>query len=126
MNHILAFILTIPILVWSTFQPSLNVNASMIEQDLRLATYEGQKEAALQGRYDEDIYKQIRDHLVENQHYNPEKIEIEGTETIKERGERITISITIPKPTMQVIEMFSYSGSDTFTVERTIVSEYVS
>lgn len=124
MGNILSFILLLPFILWSCFQPVLYLNASMIQETVNLAVYEGQKEASLQGKYDEQIYKKIRDYLVDNHHYKPEKINISGTETLTPRGERMTIQIEVPKPMMSVMEIFKVDNSKPFVVKKSIVSEY--
>jgi len=125
LSNILSFILLVPVILWSTFQPMLFINATMVEQTLRLALYEGQKEASLQGRYDQAIYDKIRDYLVEIHHYEPEEIEIKGTETITPRGERMYIEITVPKPVMSVGDIFRIDDSEPFTIRKYIMSEYI-
>jgi len=97
----------------------------MIEESLKLAIYEGQKEASLKGKYDEEIYKEMRDYLVETHNYKPELIEIHGTETLTPRGQKLTIEVSVPKPAMTVIEMFKVDNSEPFTVKKTILSEHV-
>jgi hypothetical protein len=124
MSNFLSFILLLPFMIWSCFQPVLFTNATMIEETLNIAVYEGQKEASLQGKYDEEIYKKIRDYLVDNHHYQAEKIKITGTETITPRGERMTIQIEVPKPMLSVIDIFKVDNSKPFKVKKSIVSEY--
>ncbi|WP_019156867.1 hypothetical protein [Robertmurraya massiliosenegalensis] len=124
MEQVVTFILLLPLIVWSIFQQPLYNNAVMIEESLQLAIYEGQKEASLKGRYDEEIYKEMRDYLVETHNYRPELIEINGTETLTPRGEKLAIKITVPKPLMTVIDLFKIDTSEPFTVQKTILSEY--
>ncbi|MBU8732494.1 hypothetical protein KM915_20820 [Cytobacillus oceanisediminis] len=125
MSNILSFILLLPFIIWSTFQPILFINASMVQETLQLATYEGQKEASLKGKYDEEIYKKIRDYLVEVHHYDPDKIQISGTETETPRGGKIFIEITVPKPMLSVIDVFSIDNTQPYKVKKYIVSEYI-
>lgn len=124
MSNIVSFVLLLPFIIWSCFQPVLFTNASMIQETLNLAVYEGQKEASLQGKYDEQIYKKIRDYLVENHHYKADKIKITGTETVTPRGERMNIQIEVPKPMMSVMEIFKVDNSKPFVVKKSIVSEF--
>jgi hypothetical protein len=124
MSNIMSFVLLLPFIIWSCFQPVLFTNASMIQETLNLAVYEGQKEASLQGKYDEQIYKKIRDYLVENHHYQADKIKITGTETVTPRGERMNIQIEVPKPMMSVMEIFKVDNSKPFVVKKSIVSEF--
>lgn len=125
MDHIITYILFLPLILWSIFQPALYQNATLVEESLQLAIYEGQKEASLQGKYDEQIYKKMRDYLVDTHHYKADQINIKGTETKKLRGEELNIKITVPKPAMSVIDIFKMDDSKPFTVEKTILSEYV-
>ncbi|MFE5798155.1 hypothetical protein ACWCQ1_51330 [Streptomyces sp. NPDC002144] len=124
MEKFLVFLLCLPLVVLTTFQGPLIQNASMVEETITLALYEGQKEAALQGRYDNEIYNQIKDYLVELHHYDRDSIEVKGTETLTARGEEMRISITVPKPQTNVLEMFQFSNDKPFTKEKYIMSEY--
>lgn len=125
MGNILSFILLLPFIIWSTFQPTLFTHASMVEETINTAIYEGQKEASLQGKYDEDIYKEIRDKLVKVHHYDPSKIEIHGTETQTLRGEKMYIEVTVPKPIINVIDIFKVDDSEPFKIKKYIMSEYI-
>jgi len=124
MSNLLSFLLTIPILVWCVFQPALYTNAMLIEQGLSNVIYETQKEASLQGRYDEDIYKEIKDKLVTIHKFDPDQVQISGTETLTTRGERMMIEITIPKPNISVIQAFSSSTNEPYHYKKYIMSEY--
>lgn len=124
MNQILAFLFLVPIMLWSTLQPALINNATQIEATLNLALFEGQKQASLQGYYDEEIYKKIRDYLVESHHYDPSKIEIISTETFTPRGEYMYIEIQIPKPMMYVMDIFKVADDDEpYKIRKYIMSE---
>lgn len=125
MGNILSFVLLLPFIIWSTFQPTLFVHASMIQETINTAIYEGQKEASLQGKYDEEIYKKIRDKLVNVHHYDPTKIEIKGTETVTPRGEQMVIEITVPKPMMNVMDIFKVDETEPYKVKKYIMSEYI-
>nr|WP_173026425.1 hypothetical protein [Aeromonas sp. Ne-1]AKO69709.1 hypothetical protein [Aeromonas sp. Ne-1] len=125
MDHIITYILFLPLILWSIFQPALYQNATLVEESLQLAIYEGQKEASLQGKYDEEIYKKMRDYLVDTHHYKADQIQIQGTETKTLRGEELSISITVPKPVVSVVDIFNMDDSEPFVVEKTILSEYI-
>lgn len=125
MNQLMTYVLLLPLIVWMVFQPVLFINASQIEETISLAVFEGQKEASLKGKYDEATYKKIRDYLVDVHHYDPEKIQIKGTETLTERGEPIYIEITVPKPMMSAIEVFSVEDPEPYVVKKMVMSEYV-
>lgn len=124
MEKFLVFLFCLPLVVLTTFQGPLIQNASMVEETIMLALYEGQKEAALQGRYDNQIYEKIKDNLVELHHYKRDSIKVEGTETLTPRGETMRISITVPKPKTNVLDMFKFSNEEPFTKEKYIMSEY--
>jgi hypothetical protein len=96
----------------------------LVEQALSNAIYETQKEASLQGRYDEALYTKIKDYLIEIHHFDPEQIQITGTETLTMRGERMYIEIIIPKPNTTVIQAFDFGGSENFHYKKYIMSEY--
>lgn len=125
MEQILTYLLLLPLIVWSIFQGPLYQNATMVEQTLKLAIYEGEKEASLQGKYDETIYKEMKDYLVDVHHYKADQIQIKGTETLTPRGQKMTIEVTVPKPVVTVIEMFKVDTSEPFHVKKTILSEYI-
>jgi len=125
MNNILAFVLLLPLIIWSSFQPILFINASMVQQSVNLALYEGEKQAALQGHYDNQIYSQMKSYLVNVHHYDPNKIKIQGTETLTPRGKRMYVKITVPKPMLSVIDIFSFNKQKPFVEKKYIMSEYV-
>lgn len=124
MNNLLSFLLVIPILLWCVFQPALYTNAMLIEQGISNVIYETQKKASLQGRYDEDLYKEIKDRLVEVHKFDPSKIEIKGTETLTMRGERMYIEVIIPKPKTSVFEFFRTGDDEPYRYRKYIMSEY--
>lgn len=125
MNNLLSFLLTIPILVWCVFQPALYTNAMLVEQALSSAIYETQKEASLQGRYDDELYQEMINHLEEVHRFDPSKVEISGTESLTKRGERMYIEITIPKPKKTVIEAFSGGNDEPYHYKKYVMSEYI-
>lgn len=125
MDHVISYLLLMPLIIWSVFQAPLYNNASMIEESLKLAIYEGQKQASLQGKYDANIYKEMRDYLVEVHNYKAESIQINGTETLTPRGGKMTIEVIVPKPVVTVMEIFKVDTSEPFVVKKTILSEYI-
>lgn len=124
MSEIIGLVIMMPIIIWSLLQGPLYTNADMVEESLHLAVYEGQKDASLKGRYDEEIYKEMRDYLVETHHYDSSKIKIKGTETLTERGGKLTVRVEVPRPPRTVIEMFKVDDTTPMVVEKTIMSEY--
>lgn len=124
MSNFLSTLFLMPLLIWCVFQPALFSNSMLVEQAISNVVYETQKEVALQGRYDEDIYKKMKDRLVEVHNFNPEKIEIKGTETLTTRGERIEIEITVPKPKTTVIEAFSRDSGQPYKYKKYVMSEF--
>lgn len=124
MSNFVSFLLVVPIIVWSVFQPALYANAMIVEQGISSVIYETQKEASLKGRYDEDIYKDIKDKLVEVHNFDPNKIEIKGTETVTMRGDRMEIEVTVPKPKTNVIEAFSSGVDEPYHYKKYVMSEY--
>lgn len=125
MNQIMTYILLLPLIVWMVFQPVLFINATQIEETISLAVYEGQKEASLNGKYDQQTYKKIRDYLVDVHHYDPDKIQIKGTEELTERGEPLYIEVTVPKPMLSVVEAFSVEDNEPYVIKKMVMSEYV-
>ena len=112
-------------MVFVIFQPVLFQNAGMTDESLRLATYEAQKLASLNGRYDDSIYKEIEKTLVEKLNYKPEAIKIKGTETLKTRGETLELTVTVPSPVVSVMEMFFPTRKDDYVFSSSIASEYI-
>lgn len=125
MDSVIVYILMLPVVLWSIFQAPLYNNAVMVEESLKLAIYEGQKEASLNGRYDDEIYKEMRDYLVNNHNYNPNVIEIKGTETLVPRGGELTVEVTVPKPVTNVLDIFDFDDDQPFVVKKNILSEYI-
>ncbi|MEK6190602.1 MAG: hypothetical protein N2A99_06400 [Carnobacterium alterfunditum] len=131
MQTILSTILIIPLIVWASFSPMLMHNASMTKETIKLALYEVSKEAALQGKFDESLYLDFKESLVENHNYNPDCIQISGTESEVTRGEAITVTVTIPKPMMSVFDAMTISSCDRpdsytpYEITHSINSEYL-
>lgn len=131
MAQIVAFILLIPLLMWSVFQPVLYHNASLTKETIKVATYEVSKEASLRGRFDEELYAEFKEMMVTNHGYNPACIDITGTESYTNRGEDIWVEVTIPKPMLSIWDAVTISscerpGSYTpYTVRQVIKSEYI-
>lgn len=118
--------LLIPFVLWGMFQGLLYFHANQVQMALNLAAYEGSKEAALQGRYDDQIYRDMKNYLVTVFHYNPSAIHIQGTETLTKRGDSISVSISVPKPRMYVLPIFASKDSNPdFTENKTVMSEYI-
>lgn len=116
----------IPFILWGMFQGLLYFHANQVQMSLNLAAYEGSKEAAVQGRYDDKIYQNMKNYLVKVFHYNPSAIHIQGTETLTKRGDYLTVSISVPKPRMYVLPMFSsHEATPNFTEQKTVMSEYI-
>lgn len=126
MGQILAYVLLIPITIWSIFQGVLYTNATMTEEALNQSIYEAQKEASLEGRYSEEIYREMRDYLVDRHGYNPDKISIKGTEKLTDRGGELEIQVSVPQPPTSVLGMFKFEKEQrTFNVKKSVLSEYV-
>lgn len=131
MSNILGTVLTLGILFFSVFQPVLYHNASLTKESIKIALYEIQKEAALEGHYNENSYAKFKEMLVKNHGYNPDCIKISGTEEIIERGGDIEVTVTMPKPMMNVWEAFDLARCDRpdsykpYRVTQTIKSEYI-
>lgn len=118
--------LLIPFVLWGVFQGLLYFHANQVHLALNLAAFEGSKEAALHGRYDEAIYDNMKGYLVKMYHYDPAKIEITGTEKLTLRGNDLTVTIKVPKPRMDVIPLFASHDSNSYFIEKkTIMSEYI-
>lgn len=125
MKNLLSTLLLLPVIIWSVFQPALYANAMLIEQAISSTIYETSKQASLQGKYDNDIYNQMKDILVEVHNFDPSKVKIKGTETLTPRGERMYIEVTIPKPKMSVLEIFNFGQREPYHYRKYIMSEYV-
>lgn len=118
--------LLLPFVMWGVFQGLLFYNSNMVEEAINIAIYEGAKQAAVQGRYTEDIYDEMETYLAKHHKFDPAKLEIVGTEDLKLRGEYLRIEVTIPKPRTNVMDLFQINdSSEVFTFEKYIMSEYV-
>lgn len=131
MPQLLATILLVPLMLWCIFQPLLYQNAAMTQESIKIALYEIQKEASLQGQYSEALYSKFKQSLSENHGYNPDCITIAGTESIIERGGDIEVTVSVPKPIMSIFEMVSVSSCERpdsytpFEYKQTIKSEFI-
>ena len=124
MSEQIALVILMPFLVYMLFQPPLQQNASMVEETINVAIYEAQKQASIEGRYSEEIYKKFKDFLMKNHNFDPDKIKITGTETLTPRGEELTVTVSAPKPLLDVMDAFKTERDPNFEVTRKIVSEY--
>lgn len=112
-------------MIWAVFQPALLTNAMLIEQGLANVIYETQKEASLQGYYDEELYKKIKDRLALIHKFDPSKVEVRGTETLTKRGELMYIEVIIPRPNITVIDTFKFGNDEPYYYKKYIMSEYI-
>jgi hypothetical protein len=62
---------------------------------------------------------------VETHNYDPDKIEIKGTEELTPRGEFMYIEITIPRPITSVFGIFVPRRDAEMVVRKEIMSEYI-
>lgn len=138
MSNQLSFILLLPLILWATFQGLLYIHSGQVTETVTLATFEGQKEASLQGYYTDDIQEDIKDFLVEGYNMDPASIEVVATEGQKKRGERMNVCVSVPSPVVHVLDIFNFSNDAEpspscsgqtdqhyYRVEREIMSEYV-
>lgn len=131
MANVLGTVLTLGLLLFSVFQPFLYHNAATTRETIKISLYEVQKEAALKGQFDEALYGEFKDLLVDNHGYNPDCIQISGTETLVERGGELEVTVSVPKPLMSIWEMFDAASCDRpdsytpYTVKQVIKSEYI-
>lgn len=131
MQTILSQILIFPLVLWATFTPMLLHNASMTKETIKIQLYEISKEASLQGKFDEELYIRFKESLVENHGYNPDCITISGTEETVNRGEEISVTVTIPKPMMNIFDSMNISSCERpesytpYEITHSINSEYI-
>lgn len=125
MRETLAEWLLLPFTLWILFQGILFFNASMVEEIINIAIYESSKEAAVQGRYTQDIYNEMTVYLEKHHKFDPAKLEITGTEELKLRGEYLQIQVKVPKPRVNVLDIFKVNEEDDYYIyEKYIMSEY--
>jgi len=115
----------LPFFLFTIYQGYLYFHAAQVEEALNMAVFEGQIEASVQGRYTEEIYQLMKDYLQSAHRYDPDSIEIEGTETLTTRGNYLTVKIQVPKPLLTVIPLFNVDGGRYYVVEKRIMSEYI-
>lgn len=131
MAQLVATVLTLPLILWTVFQPIMYHNASMTQETVKFAIYEISKEAAMQGQFNADLYAEFKDLLVQNHGYNPDCIQITGTETLTNRGGELAVEVTVPKPVLSpwdAVSVSSCSRPDSYTpytIKQVIKSEYI-
>ncbi|MBA2176832.1 hypothetical protein H0266_18290 [Halobacillus locisalis] len=125
MNEQISILLLLPFILWSSLQGILYSNYTMVDEALKIGIYEGQKEASLQGRYDVEIYDDIKGYLVDVHNFDPSKIEVKGTEKITPRGEHMSIQVTIPRPVTSVLGIFTPRNDSPMIVKKEVMSEYL-
>lgn len=114
----------LPFVLWGVFQGILYFNANQVEEAINIAIYEGSKKAAIQGYYSQDIYQEMRAFLEQSYHFDPAKVAIEGTESLRVRGEYLEVEVVVPKPRLHVIPLFNPTRDDFFYFKKFIMSEY--
>lgn len=131
MGQTVATILLIPLVLWSVLQPMINHNSALTKQTIKTALYEISKDAAIRGKFDDELYAEFKEMLRKNHGYNPDCIKIEGTETLTNRGEDITVTVTVPKPVQNFTDIVSVASCkrpdsyEPYVVTNTIQSEYI-
>lgn len=125
MSKILANILLLGVLIFYTFQWILIHNYSATEDTLELAMNESLKEAAIKGRFTAAEYDYFEDVLIEN-NIDPNKVQVTGTESIKVRGEYISLKVVAKMPPRTVMETFRiFNDDELFNKEKIIMSELI-
>jgi hydrogenase maturation factor HypF (carbamoyltransferase family) len=130
-GQVLATVLLIPLILWSTLQPMINHNTSLTKETIKIALYEISKEASLKGKFDEELYAEFKEMLEKNHGYNPDCIQIKGTEELTTRGGELTVTVTVPKPIQSIWDTVSVASCERpdsyepFRVTHTIKSEYI-
>lgn len=131
MEQAIATILSLYIMLWASFQPILNSNTAMTQESIKIALYEVQKEASLEGRFTESMYNKFKSELSENHGYDPDCITIKGTENRVERGQDIQVQVSVPKPMQSFTDVFDFASCDRpdsydpYSVSQSIRSEYI-
>lgn len=115
----------LPFVLWGVFQGALYFHANQVEQVIHIAIFEGSKKAATQGYYSQDIYQEMRNFLEQGYSFDPNKVEIIGTENLRVRGEYLEVEVLVLKPRLHVIPLFKRNTEeDYFHFKKFIMSEY--
>lgn len=139
MSNQLSFILLLPLILWATFQGILYIHSGQVTETVALAAFEGQKEASLEGYYSDSIKEDMKNYLVNGYNIDPDGIEIVATSLSeqKKRGERMNVCVSIPSPTVHVLDIFNFSKDNTspscsgktdqtyYQVSKEIMSEFI-
>lgn len=108
------------------FSPILGYVDSLHREAVEVVLSEGARQAAVEGNFTDEIIQDMKDTLVENYNFDPNKIEITATQepTPVPRGEYLTASIKIPRGIIFVLDIFN-PGPNYYVKEIKIMSEYV-
>jgi len=108
------------------FSPILGYVDSLHREAVEVVLSEGARKAAVEGNFTDEIIQDMRDTLVQNYNFDPDKIEITATQnpTPVPRGEYLTASIKIPRGIIFVLDIFN-PGPKYYVKEIQIMSEYI-
>lgn len=126
MKHMLSFLLILPFTIWAMFQWWLIYNFNTVDEAIQIALNESLKIAAVKGRYTQAEYDYVINEILKVHNVTEADISISATENQRVRGEYIEVSISLPKPMLNVMALFRlFDESEPITYNKQIMSEWI-
>jgi hypothetical protein len=124
MSTVLSKWMTLFLSLTIMFTPMLVYVDSLHREVVDTVLHQGLKEASIKGYFTTDIINDIKDTLVNDYNFQASTIEITATQTVKQRGDYIEISLSVPRGPIFLLDIFN-QGSDKITRNAKIMSEYI-
>lgn len=87
--------------------------------------HQGLKEASIKGYFTPEIIANMKATLVNEYNFEESTIEITATTVLKQRGDYIEITLSVPRGPIFILNLFN-QGPDKITRSQKIMSEYIS
>lgn len=106
------------------FTPLLAYLDSLHREVIDTTIHQSLKEASIKGYFTVDILDDIENTLVNDYNFDPSTIEITATQSLKQRGDYIEISLSVPRGPIFILNIFN-QGPNKITRKGKIMSEYI-
>jgi len=124
MSTVLSKWMTLYLAITIMFTPMFVYLDSLHKNVVDTVIHQGLKEASIEGYFTDEIITDMKDTLVTDYNFQESTIEITATQTLKQRGDYIEISLSVPRGPIFILDIFN-QGPEKITRTSKIMSEYI-
>jgi hypothetical protein len=125
MSTVLSKWMTLFLALTILFTPLFVYLDSLHREVVDTVLHQSLKEASIAGYYTPEIIQDIKDTLVNDYKFVEDDITIRATTSLKQRGEYIDISLSVPRGPIFILNLFN-QGPDRIERTASIMSEHIS